>query len=47
MRSTSSSRSNARGQAKKWIDGWERLLSGPVDRLLAALMVEVLELNIA
>ena len=30
-------RSNARGQAKRWIDEWERLLNGPVDRLLAAL----------
>ena len=30
-------RANARGQAKEWIDEWERLLNGPVDRLLAAL----------
>ena len=30
-------RPNARGQAKKWLDEWERLLSGSVDRILAAL----------
>jgi excisionase family DNA binding protein len=30
-------RPNARGQAKKWLDEWTRLLSGPVDRILAAL----------
>jgi excisionase family DNA binding protein len=30
-------RPNARGQAKKWLDEWERLLNGPVDRILAAL----------
>lgn len=30
-------RPNARGQAKKWLDDWERLLNGPVDRILAAL----------
>ena len=30
-------RPNARGQAKKWLDEWARLLNGPVDRLLAAL----------
>ena len=30
-------RPNARGQAKKWLDEWERLLDGPVDRILAAL----------
>jgi excisionase family DNA binding protein len=27
----------ARGQAKKWLDEWTRLLNGPVDRVLAAL----------
>ena len=30
-------RPNARGQAKKWLDEWERLLNGSVDRILAAL----------
>ncbi|MEZ5282121.1 MAG: helix-turn-helix domain-containing protein [Acidimicrobiales bacterium] len=30
-------RPNARGQAKKWLDEWTRLLNGPVDRILAAL----------
>ena len=30
-------RPTARGQAKKWLDEWERLLRGPVDRILAAL----------
>ncbi len=30
-------RPNARGRAKKWLDEWERLLNGPVDRILAAL----------
>lgn len=30
-------RPRARGQAKKWLDEWERLLNGPVDRILAAL----------
>jgi excisionase family DNA binding protein len=30
-------RATARGQAKKWLDEWERLLDGPVDRILAAL----------
>lgn len=30
-------RGSARGQAKKWLDEWERLLNGPVDRVLAAL----------
>ncbi len=30
-------RPNARGQAKKWLDEWERLLNSPVDRVLAAL----------
>lgn len=30
-------RPNARGQAKKWIDEWERLLNGSVDRILAVL----------
>ena len=30
-------RPNARGQAKKWLDEWARLLNGPVDRILAAL----------
>lgn len=30
-------RPNARGQAKKWLDEWERLLNGPVDRIFAAL----------
>jgi excisionase family DNA binding protein len=30
-------RPNARGQAAKRLDEWERLLNGPVDRLLAAL----------
>lgn len=30
-------RPNARGQAKKWLDEWESLLDGPVDRILAAL----------
>ncbi len=30
-------RPNARGQAKKWLSEWERLLNGPVDRILAAL----------
>lgn len=30
-------RLSARGQAKHWLDEWERLLHGPVDRVLAAL----------
>ena len=30
-------RPSARGQAKKWLVEWERLLNGPVDRILAAL----------
>jgi excisionase family DNA binding protein len=30
-------RGSARGQAKKWLDQWERLLNGPVDQILAAL----------
>jgi hypothetical protein len=30
-------RPHARGQAKKWLDEWQRLLDGPVDRVLAAL----------
>ncbi len=30
-------RPNARGQAKKWLDEWERLLHGSIDRILAAL----------
>ncbi len=30
-------RPTARGQAKTWLDEWERLLNGPVDRVLAAL----------
>lgn len=30
-------RPNARGQAKKWLDEWERLLDGPIDQILAAL----------
>lgn len=31
-------RPHARGQAKKWLDEWQRLLDGPVDRVLAALI---------
>lgn len=31
-------RPNARGQAKKWLDEWDRLLRGSVDRILAALI---------
>ena len=27
-----------RGQALRWLDEWERLLNGPVDKLLAALV---------
>ena len=27
-----------RGQALRWLDEWERLLDGPVDKLLAALV---------
>jgi excisionase family DNA binding protein len=30
-------RPNARGQAKKWLDEWERILNGSVDQILAAL----------
>lgn len=30
-------RPNARGQARKWLDEWERILNGSVDRVLAAL----------
>ncbi len=30
-------RSTARGQARSWLDEWERLLDGPVEDLLAAL----------
>lgn len=30
-------RPNARGQARKWLDEWRRLLDEPVDRILAAL----------
>lgn len=30
-------RPSARGQAKKWLDEWARLLDGPVDRILAAI----------
>lgn len=30
-------RPNARGQAKKWLDEWERILNGAVDQVLAAL----------
>src|SRR6056297_486 len=30
-------RPSARGQARKWLDEWERILNGPVDQVLAAL----------
>lgn len=30
-------RSSARGEAQRWLDEWDRLLAGPVDRLLDAL----------
>ena len=31
-------RESSRGQARRWLDEWERLLLGPTDRLLAALV---------
>ncbi len=31
-------RAASRGQALRWLDEWERLLRGPVDKLLAALV---------
>lgn len=31
-------RTASRGQAVRWLDEWERLLHGPVDKLLAALV---------
>ena len=31
-------RTTSRGQARRWLDEWERLLHGPVDKLLAALV---------
>ena len=30
-------RSTSRGQARRWMDEWDRLLRGPIDRLLGAL----------
>ena len=31
-------RTTSRGQARRWLDEWERLLRGPVDELLATLV---------
>lgn len=31
-------RAATRGQARRWLDEWERLLDGPVDRLVAGLV---------
>jgi excisionase family DNA binding protein len=31
-------RASSRGQARRWLDEWERLLNGPVDELLAMLV---------
>jgi excisionase family DNA binding protein len=31
-------RASSRGQARRWLDEWEHLLLGPVDRLLVALV---------
>ena len=31
-------RTTSRGQARRWLDEWERLLRGPVDKLLATLV---------
>jgi excisionase family DNA binding protein len=31
-------RKSSRGQARRWLDEWERLLQGPTDRLLATLV---------
>jgi hypothetical protein len=31
-------RTSTRGQARRWLDEWERLLNGPIDDLLAMLV---------
>ncbi len=31
-------RASSRGQARRWLDEWERLLEGPIDELLAMLV---------
>ena len=31
-------RESSRGQARRWLDEWERLLDGPVDRVLSTLV---------
>jgi hypothetical protein len=38
LRNLEHMRSTSRGQARRWMDEWDRLLKGPIDRLLAVLV---------
>ena len=38
LRNLDRMRSTSRGQARRWLDEWERLLEGPIDDLLAVLV---------